>query len=77
MTGFFSRGKTISKYHGDGNNKRANVVKMTNHYLVSYFVNDECIGNIRYDKSLNYAEDAAENFVMDIFKVEDVKKHSL
>jgi esterase/lipase superfamily enzyme len=76
MISFFSRGEIISKYYGDDNNKRANVVKMSDHYMVSYFVDDACIGNIKYNKSLKYVEDAAENFVMDIFKVDDVKKYS-
>jgi len=76
MISFFSRGEIISKYYGDDNNKRANVVKMSDHYMVSYFVDDTCIGNIKYNKSLKYVEDAAENFVMDIFKVDDVKKYS-
>jgi len=55
---------------------KATVYSDLDDYMVDFYENSAKLGTIVYrNKSLHYAEDAAENYINGIFKKEDVLKH--
>ena len=57
-------------YSGNGTNLKALVEDHNGHYVVVYIEEDEVIATESYaDKTLQYHEDAAENFVLGIKKL--------
>ena len=66
----------ISKYFSDDGLKEAIVCKIGRGYVVDFYENEEYNHSIIYNtKSLQYVEDAAENYVLGIFKnIHDFKE---
>lgn len=66
----------LSKYFSDDGLKEAIVCKLGRGYVVDFYENKEYNHSILYNtKSLQYVEDAAENYVMGIFEnVRDYKE---
>lgn len=69
--------KILSTFYSDDGNLTAEVTTIPGQSLfVNFMVHNMSIGKIDYtNKALRYAEDAAENFVMGIFKPKDVRKY--
>lgn len=69
--------KILSTFYSDDGSLTAEVTTIPGQSLfVNYLVHNMSIGQIDYSgKALCYAEDAAENFVLGIFKPEDVRKY--
>ena len=60
----------------EADKKRAVLDNNEHGYFVDFFENDVKIGRIEYyEHDAGYAERAAENFIYDIFKKEDILKH--
>lgn len=58
----------ISDYFSDDGTKKAIVFKQDRGYGIDFYENDEYTHSLLYNtKSLQYVEDAAENFVLGIF----------
>ena len=66
----------ISKYFSDDGIKEAIVCKLDGRYVVDFYENAAYNHSIVYNtKSLQYVEDAAENYVLGIFKnIHDFKR---
>ena len=63
----------ISEFYSDSKEKRAIVYNDGGHPFVSFLVEDAVINCKSFKgKTFRYAEDAAENFVEGIMKLEDV-----
>ena len=59
----------ISEYFSDDSTKKAVVVLQGSRYLIDFYSNDVYAHTILYNtKSLNYVEDAAENYVLGVFE---------
>lgn len=61
----------ISEYYSDDNSKRAVVCMLGGRYVIDFYENSKYTHSTLHsyqDKSLNFVEDAAENFVLGIFK---------
>lgn len=59
----------ISEFSSDDGTKKAIVVKNNNSYSIDFYENNKYYHSIMYtDRSLRYAEDAAENYALGIFK---------
>jgi hypothetical protein len=69
--------KILSTFYSDDGSLTAEVTTIPGQSVfVNFLVHNMSIGQIDYSgKALRYAEDAAENFVMGIFKPEDVRKY--
>jgi len=59
----------ISEFISDNGVKKAVVVKIDDSYSIDFYVNESYNHTIMYaGNSLRYVEDAAENYVLGIFK---------
>lgn len=59
----------ISDYYSDDGSKKATVFKQDRGYGVDFFINEEYDHSCLFtSKSLQYVEDAAENFVLGVSK---------
>ena len=59
---------TISEYYSDDLTKKAEVIQLDRGYVIDFYLNNEYNHSITYtSKSLQYVEDAAENYVMGHF----------
>jgi len=69
--------KILSTFYSDDGRLMAEVTTIPGQSVfVNYLVNNMSIGQIDYSgKALRYAEDAAENFVMGIFKPDMVRRY--
>lgn len=61
--------REISEYYSDDKTKKAIVISHGEDYSIDFYVNDKYYHSIMYaGKSLRYAEDAAENYALGIYK---------
>jgi len=69
--------KILSTFYSEDGSLMAEVTTIPGQSVfVNYLINNMSIGQIDYSgKALRYAEDAAENFVMGIFKPADVRRY--
>ena len=69
--------KILSTFYSDDGSLTAEVTTVPGQSVfVNYLVHNMSIGQIDYSgKALRYAEDAAENFVMGIFKPDMVRRY--
>ena len=69
--------KILSTFYSDDGRLMAEVTTIPGQSVfVNYLINNMSIGQIDYSgKALRYAEDAAENFVMGIFKPDMVRRY--
>lgn len=59
---------TLSEYYSDDLSKKAQVIQMDRGYVIDFYVDNVYNHSIAYtSKSLQYVEDAAENFVQGHF----------
>jgi len=60
---------TLSEFWSDDKSKTATVVKDANAFGVEFYENNELVEyRVFPDKSMRYAEDAAENFTLGILR---------
>ena len=73
----FNPMKILSTFYSDDGSLTAEVTTDPNNSVfVNFLVHNMSIGQIDYSgKALRYAENAAENFVEGIFKIEEVRKY--
>ena len=69
--------KILSTFYSDDGRLTAEVTTIPGQSVfVNFLVHNMSIGQIDYThKTLRYAEDAAANFILRIFKPEDVRKY--
>ena len=61
--------REISEYYSDDKTMKAIVILHGEDYSIDFFMNNKYYHTILYvGKSLRYAEDAAENYALGIFK---------
>ena len=61
--------REISEYYSDDKTKKAVVIQNDKDYVIDFYSNNKYYHSIMYsDRSLRYVEDAAENYVLGIFK---------
>ena len=62
--------KVLSEFTGSGNHRAAQVVLDEGVYIVEFYYNDILIDRCHCeDHGLRYAEDVAENYVLEILKI--------
>jgi hypothetical protein len=61
--------REISEYYSEDKTKKAVVILHGEDYTIDFFQNEKYNHSIMYSgKSLNYVQDAAENYALGIFK---------
>ncbi len=64
----------LSTYYSDIHGKYANVVRENNSYSIEFFEHNAKIAHVNYNNSLQYVEDAAENWALGILKKDFLEK---
>ena len=69
--------RLLDTYKNVDSTKVAEIFLQKEHFVVRFMCDNQFLGEIEYvNKSIHYVKDAAENFVIGIFKSEDVKRYS-
>ena len=67
----------IDVYKNSNNTKQAEIYLSKEIFVVRFISGDKLVGEIEYvNRSFHYVRDAAENFILGIFKEQDIKKYS-